>query len=245
MLNKAVSSLVATVFIILITVVSSAMVLTIGGPAIQRAQESAVMNEAVQNMHTLDNTVREVASEGAGSLRTVQLKITDGQYSVSNKTNTIEFTYKIQSNLLEPGTMVKDGNLLLSSNVNAKASTSDLNSDGQNELILENEIMRVGIQSIGSRSSPTSINTTSNVKIINFKQNAVNVTPSDSSVILDGFADSYYGSGFSELVESGDHLSKAEALVHVNSTSISYDIIYSLPSGADFLMVRIQNAQYN
>lgn len=246
MLDKGISAVVSTVIIILITVTASAMVLTIGGPAIQRAQESAVINEAIQNMHTMDDTIREVASEGSGSLRTVQLKVTDGQYLVSNKTNNIEYTYRIKSNILEPGTLITDGNLIISSSINAKASSYDLDGDGQNELVLENEIIRVGVQANGTRSSPSSfINTSSNIKILNFKQNSANVTPSDSSVILDSVADSYYGTGFSELVRTGDHLSKAEALVHVNSASISYDIVYSLPSGADFLIIRVQNAQYN
>lgn len=245
MLNKAISALISSVLIILLTVFASGMVLTIGGPSIQRAQDSGVINEGMQNMHTIDDTIREVASEGSGSFRTIQLKITEGQYFVNNKTNSIEFSYKIKSNILEPGTLVKDGNLVISSSINAKASTYDLDGDGQNELVIENELIRVGMQSVDSRSSPTSINTSSIIKLLNFKQNDANVTPSDSSVILDSFEDSYYGTGFSELVRTGDHLAKAEALVHVNSTSITYDVVYSLPSGADFLIVRVQNAQYN
>jgi uncharacterized protein YoxC len=242
---KAVSAIIATIIIVLITVVGIALVLMVVTPTLNKAKESAVINEAMQNMKVLDNTVRQVASEGSGSLRSVQIRVTDGEYKVQNKTNTIEFTLSMVSGIIEPGTFVQEGNLFLTSGVTAKASEWNLTGGTSNDLVLENEIMRVGIRKVGSRSSPAAIDTSNIVEMLNFKETGVNVTFNDSSVFLDDFADSNSGTGFSELVRVDDHLTKAEALVHVNSTNIAYDIIYTLPSGADFLTVKIQNANYN
>jgi len=244
---KGVSAIISTIIIVLITFTTITLVTMVVTPTLDRAKESALINEAMQNMKVLDNTVRQVASEGSGSLRSVQIIVTDGTYRVQNKTNTIEFSYNMRSGIVEPGTFFQDGNLFLSSGVTAKASEYDLDNDGSNELVLENEIMRVGIKKVANRTSPEtdSINTANIVEMLNLKDSGANVTFSDSSIFLDDFADSNNGKGFSELVRAEDHLTKAEALVHVNSTYISYDVIYTLASGADFLTVKIQNANYN
>lgn len=242
---KGISAIISTIIIVLITFTTITLVVMVATPTLDKAKESALINEAMQNMKVLDNTIRQVASEGSGSLRSVQIKVTDGTYRVQNKTNTIEFSYNMKSGIIEPGTFFQDGNLFLTSGVTAKASEYDLDNDGSNELVLENEIMRVGIKKVGSRSSPTSIDTSTIVEMVNLKDNGVNVTFSDSSIFLDDFTDSKSGTGFSELVRAEDHLTKAEALVHVNSTYVAYDVIYTLASGADFLTVSIQNANYN
>lgn len=245
--KKGVSQMISTVLIVLITFVGIGLVVMIATPTINRAKESATLNEGMQNMRVLDNAVREVASEGAGSLRSVQISITDGTYRIQNKTNTIEFTLNMKSGIVEPGSFIQNGNLFLTSGVTAKASEWNLTGGTINDLVLENEIMRVGIKKVGSRSNEpnATINTANIVEMLNFKETGVNVTFNDSSIFLDDFADSNSGTGFSELVRADDHLTKAEALVHVNSTNIAYDIIYTLPSGADFLTVKIQNANYN
>jgi hypothetical protein len=243
--RKAVSTLISTAFIVLMTIMAMALTLTIGMPAINKAKEASVINEALQNMKVIDNTIREVASEGAGSLRSPQIKVSGGEYRVNQKANSLDFTYTIKYGLFEPGTFVKDGNLLLMSGVNAKASTYDLDNDGSNELVLENEILRVGLLSNGTSSSQVSINTSGIIKLLNIKESGANVTLTDSSVTLDDFADSSSGTGYTELVIPGDHLSKAEAVVHMSTATMTYDIVYTLQSGADFLIIKIQNAYYN
>jgi len=242
--RKAVSNLITTAFIVLLTVMAMALTLTIGMPAINKAKEASVVNEALQNMRVIDNTIREVASEGTGSLRTPVIKISGGDYKVNQKGNSVDFTYTLKYGLFEPGSFTKEGNLLMMSGVNAKASTYDLDNDGANELVLENEILRVGLLSNGTSTNQVAINTGGVIKLLNLKETGFNVTPTDSSVTIDDFADSINGTGYTELVNTGDNLSKAEAVVHMNTTNMVYDIVYTLQSGADFLIVKIQNAYY-
>jgi len=61
---------------------------------------------------------------------------------------------------------------------------------------------------------------------------------------LDDYVESSYGNGYSVLVRTGDRLAKAEALVHVNSSFVVYELLYTLYPGADFIMVKIQDAYY-
>lgn len=242
--SKAVSPLISTAIVIMISIVSIGIVLTIGMPAIQRSQESAVFNEGMQNMRNLDNLIREVSSESVGSLRTMLLKVNDGRYSVREKSNSVDFEHTMTSNLLNPGTFVKEGNILITSGGGAVAVEDDIDGDGATEIVLENEIMRVLIQKVGSSTSYAAIDTANSIKLLNMKYNGANITVEDSSVIIDGNETSSYGNGYTQIVNPGKGLAKAEALVHVNSSSVVYDVVYSLYSGADFLVVNTVNSYY-
>ncbi|MEM5790820.1 MAG: hypothetical protein QXP77_02125 [Candidatus Aenigmatarchaeota archaeon] len=241
---KAISPLISTVLIILLLVGAIAIVLSFGKEILDKTNEANVINEAKQNMKLLDNIIRQIASSGTGSLKKVQLKVSDGIYKVIQETNSLEFFYTVKYGTIEPGTYLKENNLLLISGATAKAYEGDLDNDGVDELVLENEILKIGVQKLGSRSSFQPINTRNNIKIMIFKENNATIRPEDSSIIFDDIPETSYGNGFSELVRKEEHLAKAEALVHVNSTLIEYDIIYTLQAGADYLVVRILNAYY-
>lgn len=243
-MRKGVHPLVSTVLVVMIFSSAVAIVLLVGLPTIERAKESAVLNEAMQNMRMIANTIKEVASEGANSLRTLRIRVSGGEYKVNEKTNSIDFTYAIKSNIVQFGSFIKEDNIIFSAGANAKAGEYDLDNDGIVELVLENEFLRVGILKNGTKDNFAPINTSKLIKILNFKETNANVTPSDSSIILDDYIESSYGNGYSELVKTGDHLAKAEATVHMNTTYVNYDILYTLQSGADFLTVKIMNAYY-
>ena len=230
--------------VILLTIVAIAIVLLIGLPAIERAKESAVLNEAMQNMKAIGSMIKEVASEGVSSIRSLQIKVTDGEYKVNEKANSIDFTYTTKSGIVQPGSFIKEGDIILSAGANAKASEYDLDNDGNNDLVLENEILRIGLLKNGTKTAQVAMNTSRLIRRINFKETNANVTPSDSSVILDDYSESSYGTGYSEIVKAEERLAKAEAVVHMNTSYAVYDILYTLQSGADFVIVKIQNAYY-
>ncbi len=241
---KGISPFISTALIIFILIAGIALVLSIGNDLINKVKESNIISEATYNMKLIDEIVREVASQGSGSLRKIQLKVSDGVYRVNEKTNTIEFSFPIKYGTMEPGTYLRENNLLLTCGANAKAYEADVDKDGKDELVLENEILKILLQKVGDRNNFEPINTKNNIKSIIFKETNANITPSDSSIILDDIPESAYGNGYSELVREGDHLAKAEALVHVNSTFVEYDVLYTLQSGADYLIVKVLNAYY-
>jgi len=244
MLKKGISPIISTVLIILLGFVTVSIVLFVGLPAIEKARESAVLNEAMQNMKAIANTIEEVALEGVGSLRSLQIKVTAGNYKVNEKTNSIDFTHFMKSGIVQPGAFLEEGDVILTCGANARAYEEDFDYDGETDLVLENEILRVVILKNGTKTSQVSMNTSKLIKMINLKETNVNVTPSDSLIMLDDYIESSYGFGYSELVKVDDHLARAEAIVHMSTTFVSYDILYTLQSGADFVMVKIQNAYY-
>lgn len=245
---KGINEMVSMVIVILVSVTAIAIVMTVALPAINKAKEVALLNEGKQNMHQLDDLVREVASEGLGSLRSFSFKSSGGEYAVNSRINSIDFTYSAKYSTIQPGTFIQDGNLMITSGTNSKASIYNLSTpaDGNGQIVLENENIRVALHynSSANATFPETINTSKIVQRFNFISTGVNVTPSDSMISIDDFNDSTLGSGYSYIVKTGDHLASADAVFVINTTTVHYEILYSLPSGADFLNVKIQNAYY-
>jgi len=99
MRNKAISPYISTALIILIGIVALALSLTVLNPALNKAKDSAVINEAFNNLEIIDSTIREVASESEDSKRTINLKVTDGTYRVDSAIEYINFTYRMKEGL--------------------------------------------------------------------------------------------------------------------------------------------------
>jgi hypothetical protein len=117
-MSKGVSELISTVLLILVTTIAVGIVLMIGMPAVNRAKEAGITNEAMKNAQVLDDTIREVASEGVGSFRSVPLKINDGDYRIfnysGNNTGAIEFRYRMEYNSFPLLGVQADGNKKIS-----------------------------------------------------------------------------------------------------------------------------------
>jgi len=240
-MGKGFSAIVTAVIITLITTVSVSLVVLVGRPVIERAYDSSAINEALNNMRSFDDVIREVASEGVGSLRHMTLKISHGVYRVNNETGSLEFEYEVKSDLIGPGTYSKQGNIMIMGSLsNARAY------ENSTHLILENEILKVYLQKVGSEESPALINTSENIKAVEIKSTGDVVVPEDTSVMIGNSTNTTYGEGYSKLVYKGKNLPKAQALFHVaTQKGIVYDILYTLRSGADFLEMEVRNVTNN
>ena len=71
--------------------------------------------------------------------------------------------------------------------------------------------------------------------------------PNDTSVIIGNVTNTSWGLGYSEIVREGNFLTRAEALAHVRSnlTGTEYEVLYSLPASADYLLITVTNASTN
>jgi len=83
----------------MLSIVVISLILTALNPAIERAKDSAIVNEGFQNLDLIDNTIREVVSEGEDSKRTINIKVTDGTYKVDSVNDQMNFTYKLKAEL--------------------------------------------------------------------------------------------------------------------------------------------------
>jgi len=96
MKNKALSPYISTALVILLGITALSLSLTILTPALNKAKDSAIINEAFNNLEIIDDTIREVASESVDSKRTINLKVTEGTYRVDSTNDFINFTYRMK-----------------------------------------------------------------------------------------------------------------------------------------------------
>ncbi|MCX6821126.1 MAG: LamG domain-containing protein [Candidatus Aenigmarchaeota archaeon] len=91
--RKAVSPLIATVLVTLLTVVALGLTLTVVTPTFNRARDTAVINDEFNTLATVDAAVKEVASEPDGSRRVVPITITDGMMRTDTTNDWMYFEY--------------------------------------------------------------------------------------------------------------------------------------------------------
>jgi len=97
--SKALSPYISTALVTLIGIVALTLSLTVLNPALNKAKDSAIINEAFNNLEIIDSTIREVASEAQDSKRTINLKVTEGTYRVDSANDFINFTYSVKEGL--------------------------------------------------------------------------------------------------------------------------------------------------
>src|SRR3990170_2335616 len=100
---KGISPFIAYALIILLSVSAIALVMLVGIPTINRAKDSGVISEGLSNMNTFASIIKEVASEGTGSIRTIQLQVSDGRYKADNSSSSLYFDYRAKSKIIIPG----------------------------------------------------------------------------------------------------------------------------------------------
>ncbi|MEM5854323.1 MAG: hypothetical protein QW228_08210, partial [Candidatus Aenigmatarchaeota archaeon] len=122
-MGKGISPLIGIVMMILISVTAIYLGLAIIRPTVEKAYEQALINEADQNLKLLDNVIREVASEGVGSLRTVILKVSDGSYKLINTSGNfygaLQFKIELKQSPFSVPMFKKVGNLKYTAGMNA------------------------------------------------------------------------------------------------------------------------------
>lgn len=143
MRNKAISPFISAALIILISITAIFFTLTVLNPVVDKSKDSAVINEALQNLQLIDNNIREVASESEGSKRTISLKVTEGTYKVDQNINYMNFTYNIKSDLNLTGQrdnihITRSGNdlNLFIHYTNLQLQSSDHFTKGENSVVI-------------------------------------------------------------------------------------------------------------
>jgi hypothetical protein len=135
-MRKGISPIISFVLLVLVSISAIYLVLNVAKPTVDRAYESAAMNEAEQNMQLLDNLIREVASEGTGSFRTVVLKVSDGDYRVVNTsgnfTGAVQYKIDLKYIPFAAPMLKKVGNLKYTAGTNSIGLVGYWNLDDRN-----------------------------------------------------------------------------------------------------------------
>ncbi len=247
-MGKGISQIATAAMYVGITVTAISAALTVGVPALEEMRDSAALRKAQNFMHDLDSNVRQVISEGEGSTRTLTVNLDRGRMFYENDSNAVVYELETGASVISPQSSRRSGNVVLSSsanvdvyNVTAGGPDSPAGYTGPDCYMMENEHIKACIKKVGSPSSSEEINTSELLTHYQFKD--ANVTLNGSmQVKLNGIYNTSWGQGYTRVDEFGTFIATGEVRAHVSSRyGLGYDVIYRLPTGSDFLQVKVRN----
>lgn len=223
---------VSAVIYVLVGIIVLTIVIEAGLPLIKGVRERSDVNRARNTFAALDQQIQELSREGQGSQRVVSLDVSEGTVKVED--GKLRWKIETDSKVLEPRTRVELGNLVIASDVDVSAA------DHASSHILQNSRILVNFTRFGSSSNRTSLNTSSLISFVEFKDTGARTT-GVFTFFINQNASSTNGTGYTELLQAGTGLTSATLKAYVNSSVYEYDLLLTLDSKADFLRAEIEN----
>jgi len=246
-MRKGVSEIATAALYIGISVAAITTAVTVGTPALDNMRDAAAIRKSQDLMQELDSNIDQVVSEGMGSTRTVSLEIDRGQMYFDNESNSIIYELETGADVVSPQSSRKTGNVVLSSNAEVDVynvtggSNTPSGYSGPDCYMLENKHVQACIKQVGGESNFQEINTSNLLTYYRYKEDDKRLN-GNMTVKLDGIMNTSYGEGYTTVDRYGYFIGTGRVQAHVASEyGYSYDVIYSLPTGSDFLKVDVQN----
>ncbi|MDY6766441.1 MAG: LamG domain-containing protein [Candidatus Nanohaloarchaea archaeon] len=125
--RTGVSPLVSAAIYVGIVLAGVVIVLNVGLPALDRMQDTAAIQSAIDQFNELDGVIRTVASEGRFSARTYRLSIDRGHVTFENSSNTLVYEIETTSDIISTHAVVQQGEVRLSANADVTVNSSTVN----------------------------------------------------------------------------------------------------------------------
>ena len=228
--SKGISVYISWVIILVVVVIGIGLVLSSGIPIIEESKDVVSLSEAEQFFTQLDSSITEVSQEGIGSSRL--LRVPSGDYTLIDRG--VEF--RALGSSFEPLSRRFIGNFAIFGGSDVTCAEEAF--EGTSAYRLENTFLRAYL-----KVASGTVDTAENIMSIRSKAGNFTITPTDSSIMIDSNPATSSGDGFSELTRQGSGLPQCRVHYEVNSTTVSYDIFYTLHSGADFIQVEVRNIE--
>jgi len=135
-------------------------------------------------MNSLDATIRQLVSESKGSVREFQFSLPRGTLKVSGVMDEIIYTFG-NAKFLDSSIRYKENNLIIEKGPFVSAYTKDIDNDGINDLVLENDRVLFAIESRGSKDNYEQIDMKQIVTMIKEKTTDAIFLPSAYILIND------------------------------------------------------------
>src|SRR3989344_1121579 len=175
--------LISGVVAIIIVVSSTILVLNTINPFVQESQDFQAFNEAEQTLKSIDAAINQLFVEAPGARRTLDVNVRGGSLIVSGTENKIKIRLE-NTNLFSSGVRKQEGNILVSSGAAMNAYESDIDDDGNIDLVLENGVLLFAIKKIGTPSVHGVVNTTNMVVLMRNKVLDLNVSYPRSGIFI-------------------------------------------------------------
>jgi hypothetical protein len=229
-LNKKGDIWISAVLYVMVAVAVIVIVLEAGIPALQGLRERNAFASIKESAIAIDKNILDIASEGQGSQRVIPVEVSDGEILFED--DLLRWKLETESKLIEPRTRQEQGNLVIATDVDVSCSESSAYHIMQNRYILAN------FTRYGSETNWTSIDTSAILNYIEFKDSDARTTGVFSFSLN---SSSGPVNGYTDLETVGIGLTTGSLRVHMNTSSLEYDLVFALESKADFLKVSIEN----
>ena len=232
--------LLSGAIIVIIIVMSTILVLNTLNPIIGQGEQLQDFNEAKRTLQALDGTINQVLYEAPGARRTVDITIPKGKFQVIGGEDKIKIRIE-DIDLFPPGLRQLEGNVLITSGSLMRAYESDIDGDGNTDLVLENGRLLFAVKKLGNYTDNVIVNTTNFISLIRNKNLNVDIPYPKSGVFIDDKATTSYGVGYTELTKIGDNIASSGIRVILNATasSVTYEVLFSLASSQDFVEMEV------
>ncbi|MBI2971402.1 MAG: hypothetical protein HYY37_03235 [Candidatus Aenigmarchaeota archaeon] len=225
--------LVTMTLVVLMSIGAIALVITVVKPVADRTVSNSVIRDATSAMEMLDNAIREVASEGAGSKRVVKFTA-PREFEVTGQEDSLQFKLESGAEVIEYLSRRLAGDIVQIAGNDVRCD------DAGSNLTQENSFVSIAYKKVPKASTLASITTENMTLMIKEKTNGTAVYPANSSIIINGDTSSKNGTGYSEVLWKGTNLPLCIVHFYINST-YEYDVYYTLYAGADFVVADVRH----
>ena len=233
--------LVGAIVVFAVVIVIAIVLFNTVSPLIEEGKQTQAVNDAKQTLKTIDNVLNQLAVESTGAKRTIDVDLQSGRFIFSGKQGSMRIKLD-DVNILKPGTVVQDENIIMSGGGSLRSYEYDVLNDGQTDLVMENSLVQLAVKKLGTQSNPVFINTSSIVAQIQNKRQHINMTPT-TGIFVNDISNSSFWIGYIELA-SMNNVERNSIVLHMNSTSgIRYDASFSMSSGLDYIELEIKNVK--
>lgn len=100
---KGLNEFVALTLVILIGTSSIILAFGLIRPMINKATDNIIVNEGFTNLGNIDKVIKDIETEAENSRRTINLRVTDGEYVFDDIADSINFSYTTKNDLAFSG----------------------------------------------------------------------------------------------------------------------------------------------
>lgn len=218
--------LVSAVLVIGIVLASTFLVLSQMNNLIGEYSSQQEFNEAKHIMNSLDSSIRQVNFESVTSSRKFNFDA-KGRLQVIGALDEIIF-YFGKAGFLDPSIRYTENNIVIEKGPFVSAYVTDIDKNGEDDLVLENERVLFSVKKLGDEENHTIVNTSNIITMIREKSKDTVFVPSTEIMINDA---PIYGNGFTSLSKEGDYLLESSIIVYTDNNRVEF----TLKSGWDFI----------
>jgi hypothetical protein len=233
-------SLVSGVIFLAIILAAVTIIYVASVPVMNNMKAASTIDKWKTTMGNLDNKVQEVASEGEGSRRTVNLRLDAGEFMINGTADRMDWLMKTETKVISPRTLIQTGRVGVGSELHTSATVGSY--AGAPAYVMENEHIVAYVRKIGNETSYATYQTPEILMAVYNKDiDQWFNSPGLLDIYVDNSALSRNGTGYTALESSGSYLPYAKAIAYMQSTyGLSYYVYITLESGADFLIAEAE-----